>query len=80
MRAVVIARVLPAHRNAGSRSRAARLASIRAAREEVRSASADLYAEIRTALGEGHKPSEIARAAEFSREYVAKIRDGRTKS
>lgn len=56
------------------------LTRIRRARSRLDRARADLYAEIRTALGEGHKPSEIARAAEFSREYVAKIRDGRTKS
>jgi len=56
------------------------LTRIRRARARLDRARSDLYAEIRTALSEGHTPSEIARAAEFSREYVAKIRDGRTKS
>jgi hypothetical protein len=53
---------------------------IRRARARLDRARADLFAEIRTAIEEEHKPSEIARAAEFSREYIAKIRDGRTKS
>ena len=56
------------------------LARIRKARSRLDRARADLFSEIRVALGEGTQPSKIARAAEFSREYIAKIRDGRTKS
>lgn len=56
------------------------LARIRKARARLDRARSDLFAEIRVALEEGTRPSEIARAAEFSREYIAKIRDGRTKS
>ena len=56
------------------------LARIARARSRMDRARADLFAEIRTALDAGTRPSRIARAAEFSREYIARIRDGKTKA
>jgi len=39
-----------------------------------------LFDLIRQALSEGAGPSEIARRSGFTREYIAKIRDGKTGS
>ncbi|MFD0366346.1 hypothetical protein ACFQZZ_33355 [Nocardia sp. GCM10030253] len=52
-------------------------AAIRAAREKYDEARAGLFAEIRAALQDDVGPSAIARDSGFTREYVAKIRDGK---
>ena len=49
-----------------------------AARERYEASREALFALIRQALDEGAGPSEMARDAGFTREYVAKIRDGKT--
>ena len=64
-----------------------RLASIRKARADYDKARARLFGQIRTALAEGAAlpererrklgPSTIARAADFTREYITQIRDGK---
>jgi len=66
-----------------------RLDRIRKARGRYDRAKTDLFSEIKEALREGEAlpegekrqlgPSAIGRAAEFTREYIAKIRDGKAK-
>ncbi|GGL44025.1 hypothetical protein [Nocardia jinanensis] len=53
------------------------LAAIRTARGHYVEARTALFDAIRAALAADVGPSAIARAAEFSREYIAKIRDGK---
>jgi hypothetical protein len=53
---------------------------IERARHRLDSAHADLMAAIREALGEGRGPSRIARHAGWTKEYIAKIRDGKTRA
>ncbi|MEV4246927.1 hypothetical protein AB0J63_26380 [Streptosporangium canum] len=50
------------------------LRKLRDAYDEARSA---LFAGIRKHLAEGRGPSEIGRSVDWSREYIAKIRDGK---
>ena len=64
-----------------------RLERIRRARARLDRARAALYAEIREGLADGEKlpkserrklgPTAVGKAADFSREYVAQIRDGK---
>jgi hypothetical protein len=49
-------------------------------RKRYDSARKRLFDLIRQALSEGTGPSEIGRRAGFTREYIAKIRDGKTGS
>lgn len=51
--------------------------AIAEARAKYDRARADLFATIRAALDGGLGPSAIARPSKFTREYVAKIRDGK---
>ncbi|GAB2683249.1 hypothetical protein [Nocardia goodfellowii] len=51
--------------------------AVRAAREAYDKARAELFSAIRAALEHGVGISAIARDADFSREYIAKIRDGK---
>ncbi|MBF6163048.1 hypothetical protein IU421_30350 [Nocardia cyriacigeorgica] len=51
--------------------------AIRAAREAYDRARADLFAAIRAGLEAGVGVSAIARDADFSREYISRIRDGK---
>jgi hypothetical protein len=53
---------------------------IERARKRLDAAHADLMAAIREALGIGRGPSRIARHAGWTKEYIAKIRDGKTKA
>lgn len=53
---------------------------IERARRRLDTAHADLIAAIREALGGGRGPSRIARHAGWTKEYIAKIRDGKTKA
>ena len=65
-----------------------RLERIRRARGRYDRARTEMFSEIREALTEAEAlpdglkrklgPSAIARAANFTREYISKIRDGRT--
>lgn len=50
--------------------------AIRQARTAYDEARAALFVAIRAALDEGVGPSAIARPSKFTREYIAKIRDG----
>ncbi|MFC9898514.1 hypothetical protein ACFVMC_32890 [Nocardia sp. NPDC127579] len=52
-------------------------AGVRAAREAYDNARVELFTSIRAALDHGVGISAIARDADFSREYIAKIRDGK---
>lgn len=52
------------------------LDAIAAARATYDEARAALFAAIRAALADGVGPSPISRPAKFTREYIAKIRDG----
>ncbi|UAK36155.1 hypothetical protein K8O92_33295 (plasmid) [Nocardia asteroides] len=52
-------------------------AAIRAARAAFDEARAKLFAAIRAALDDGVGPNAIARESQFSREYIARIRDGK---
>ena len=64
-----------------------RLAQIRRARAEYDRARARLFGQIRAAITEGAGlpdgqrrklgPSAIARASEFTREYITQLRDGK---
>lgn len=47
------------------------------ARSRMDAARADLIALIREAAAAGRKPSRIGRHAKWSRDYIAKIRDGK---
>lgn len=51
--------------------------ALRAARAAYNEADAHLLAEIRRAIAAGLGPSAIARASGYTREYIAKIRDGK---
>ncbi|WP_282779133.1 MULTISPECIES: hypothetical protein [unclassified Nocardia] len=51
--------------------------ALRAKREAYDTARAELLAEIKAALDDGEGPSAIARDTKFTREYIAKIRDGK---
>lgn len=51
--------------------------AIRAAREAYDRARTELFAAIRAALDAGVGVSAIARDADFSREYISRIRDGK---
>jgi hypothetical protein len=53
---------------------------IERARQRLDKAHADLMAAIREALAAGRGPSRIARHAGWTKEYIAKIRDGKTRS
>jgi hypothetical protein len=53
---------------------------IERARKRLDTAHADLMSAIRDALGTGRGPSRIARHAGWTKEYIAKIRDGKTKA
>jgi hypothetical protein len=48
------------------------------ARKRYDDAHGSLLAAVREALAEGRRPSRIARHVGWSREYIAKIRDGKT--
>ncbi|WP_280186494.1 MULTISPECIES: hypothetical protein [Nocardia] len=66
--------------SAGSLERkqaAARRSVARAARAAYDQARAELFATIRAALDDGVGPSAIARYSDFTREYIARIRDGK---
>ncbi|WP_245650544.1 hypothetical protein [Nocardia harenae] len=52
-------------------------AAVRAAREVYDNARAELFAAIKAALAAGVGISAIGRDADFSREYIARIRDGK---
>lgn len=52
---------------------------LRKLRNEYDAARAALLAGIRAYLAKGHGPAQIARSVDWSREYIAKIRDGKTK-
>ncbi|MFI9538300.1 hypothetical protein ACIG56_34345 [Nocardia fusca] len=52
-------------------------AAVRAAREAYDNARVELFAAIRAALDAGVGVSAIARDADFSREYISRIRDGK---
>lgn len=52
---------------------------LRRLRTQYDKARARLLAGIRKAFEDGHGPSEVARSVDFSREYVAQIRDGKVK-
>jgi DNA-binding phage protein len=52
-------------------------AAIRAARAAYDQARAALFAAIRDALAADVGPNAIARDSQFSREYIARIRDGK---
>lgn len=47
------------------------------ARAEYDRARAKLFAAMKAALDDGVGPSAVARPSKFTREYVAKIRDGK---
>ncbi len=49
------------------------------ARRRLDTAHADLMKLIREALSDGRGPSRIARHAGWTKEYIAKIRDGKTR-
>lgn len=51
--------------------------SIKQARARYEDSRAALFAAIRAALADGVGPSQIARDSGFTREYIAKIRDGK---
>lgn len=50
------------------------------ARQRLDTAHADLMKLIREALSAGRGPSRIARHAGWTKEYIAKIRDGKTRA
>lgn len=50
------------------------------ARQRLDMAHADLMSAIREALADGRGPSRIARHAGWTKEYIAKIRDGKTRA
>jgi hypothetical protein len=50
---------------------------IKRARKRMDAGRADLLAAIREALAAGRSPSRIGRYARWSRDYIAKIRDGK---
>lgn len=50
--------------------------AVEAARADYDKARALLFKAIRSALAGGLGPSELARRSKFTREYIAKIRDG----
>lgn len=52
-------------------------AVIRAARAAYDKARGELFEAIEAALRDGVGPSAIARYSEFTREYIARIRDGK---
>lgn len=51
--------------------------ALRAARDAYDRARADLFAAIVAALDAGVGVSAVARDADFSREYISRIRDGK---
>ena len=53
---------------------------LRELRDAYDRARANLFAGIHKHLKEGRGPSEIARSVDWSREYIAKIRDGKVQS
>lgn len=53
---------------------------IERARKRLDAAHADLMSAIREALGASRGPSRIARHAGWTKEYIAKIRDGKTRA
>lgn len=52
----------------------------RAEYDKGEAARIKLFALIREGLADGMGPSALARASGFTREYIAKIRDGKTKT
>ncbi|MEU6725578.1 hypothetical protein ABZ917_17875 [Nonomuraea wenchangensis] len=52
---------------------------LRKLRDDYDRARAALFAGIRKHLSEGRGPSEIARSVDWTREYIAKIRDGKVR-
>ena len=53
---------------------------IERARRRLDGAHSDLMSAIREALSAGRGPSRIARHAGWTKEYIAKIRDGKTRA
>ncbi|MFB7341214.1 hypothetical protein [Streptomyces hydrogenans] len=51
-------------------------AAVEKARAAYDTARAELFAAIKEGLDAGLGPSELARRSKFTREYIAKIRDG----
>ncbi|MDQ0904147.1 hypothetical protein ACKI16_30335 [Streptomyces scabiei] len=51
-------------------------AAVERARATYDKARSELFDAIKTALAAGVGPSELARRSKFTREYIAKIRDG----
>jgi hypothetical protein len=51
--------------------------AIEQARAAYDKARAHLFATIKAALDDGVGPSQIARKSQYTREYIAKIRDGK---
>lgn len=51
---------------------------LRKLRDEYDTARERLFAGIKEQLERGEGPSRIARSVDWSREYIAKIRDGKT--
>lgn len=62
-----------------SSERAAAWEHIESLRRDMNAARAALFAGIREHLKAGRGPSEIGRSVDWSREYIAKIRDGKVK-
>lgn len=50
--------------------------AVQRARRRLDAAYRDLLAAVSSALAAGHGPSRIARYAGYSREHIAKLRDG----
>lgn len=55
------------------------IAELRKLRNDYDRSRRRLFAGIRRYLELGHGPSKIARSVDFSREYIAQIRDGKAK-
>ncbi|MCX4451668.1 hypothetical protein [Streptomyces sp. NBC_01789] len=51
--------------------------AVREARADYDEARSRLFNRIKDALAEGVGPSDLSRDSKFTREYVAKIRDGK---
>lgn len=55
------------------------LTDLRQAREDYDQARTRLFDLIRAKLADGYGPSAVARASGYTREYIAKVRDGKVK-
>lgn len=51
--------------------------AVKEARAAYDAARQTLFAAIRASLDAGNGPSQVARDSDFTREYIAKIRDGK---